>query len=523
MKHSCQCGHNRRGGCCGVYKPGPPLSLSRRSFMTTCGVVGAVPMLAASSTQTTWKGGEKHAPTRKPLVVKPVLLYDLPKRRHATSWRNWGSVQSPEAVQKEMAVIKKELAAMAKKAGFPMTILPLGKAQSANDLNAMSDIKEADVTVAYAAGGWGTLLGQIVNMARNTVFFLRHRSGATYLWYEILSPRFLRSHHDELKQTKVDFDDVVVDEYDDLAVKLRALCGVKNTLGTKIVCIGNAAGWGPQGGKAPEFAKKYFNLNMIPFPYSELKKLINSAMADPKVMARARKEAGEYLAIPGTKLECARDFVDRCFVLYYIFRDIMKQAGAPSITVNACMGTIIQQSQTTACLTLQLLNDQGFPSFCESDFVVIPSGLLLNNICNTPVFLHNPTYPHHGMITVAHCTGPRMMNGKDIEPARIMTHFESDFGAAPKVERRKGQAITVIDPDFSSEKYLLFRGVIDESPFHAICRDQMDVLIHGSWKKLRDDMRGFHWMSAYGDYRTEVKYALKKIGITVDDLTEPVA
>ncbi len=41
------------------------------------------------------------------------------------------------------------------------------------------------------------------------------------------------------------------------------------------------------------------------------------------------------------------------------------------------------------------------------------------------------------------------MDGKKLEPARILTHFESDYGAAPKVEMLIGQIVTNIMPDFA--------------------------------------------------------------------------
>ena len=68
------------------------------------------------------------------------------------------------------------------------------------------------------------------------------------------------------------------------------------------------------------------------------------------------------------------------------------------------------------------------------------------------------------MVTVAHCTAPRKMDGQSYEPAAIYTHFESDFGAAPKVEMRKGQVITMVVPDFSSKKYVGFRGKVESNP-----------------------------------------------------------
>jgi hypothetical protein len=38
----------------------------------------------------------------------------------------------------------------------------------------------------------------------------------------------------------------------------------------------------------------------------------------------------------------------------------------------------------------------------------------------------------------------------------------------------------------------------------------MDVRIEGDWQKLLREMKGFHWMLAYGDYLKEIGYALKK-------------
>ena len=39
------------------------------------------------------------------------------------------------------------------------------------------------------------------------------------------------------------------------------------------------------------------------------------------------------------------------------------------------MGTIISMSDTTACMPLSWLNDEGYIALCESDFVVVPAGI----------------------------------------------------------------------------------------------------------------------------------------------------
>ena len=191
----------------------------------------------------------------------------------------------------------------------------------------------------------------------------------------------------------------------------------------------------------------------------------------------------------------------------------MKEADCHAITVNHCMGTIMPMSETTACMTLSTLNDAGFLAFCESDFVVIPSGILLAQISGLPVFLNDPTYPHDGVITLAHCTAPRKMDGKTLEPARIMTHFESDYGAAPKVDMHNGQIVTNIIPDFKAERWVGLTGEIVDHPLLPICRSQIDIRFSCDSLRVAERMPGFHWMTGYGDYLKELGYALKRVPI----------
>jgi len=312
----------------------------------------------------------------------------------------------------------------------------------------------------------------------------------------------------------------VTDSLDELTWRLRALCGLKNTKGMKILCIGGPAGWAQPAGVIPELVKKVWGLDMVTVTYETLGGLIQEAKADEKTVALAKKRADEYLAIEKTTLETKREFVDNCLLLDQVFRKLLTEADCRAITINGCMQTIMPVAQTSACLTLSTLNDDGYLAFCESDFVVIPAGLLMANICGKPVFLNDPTYPHDGVITLAHCTGPRKMDGKNIEPARIVTHFESDYGAAPKVEMPKGQVLTSIAPDFKSQRWMGLLGKIVDTPFLPICRDQIDFGYDVPDQLVAERMPGFHWMVAYGDWTRELGYALRRVGIEWDNLNE---
>jgi len=184
------------------------------------------------------------------------------------------------------------------------------------------------------------------------------------------------------------------------------------------------------------------------------------------------------------------------------------------------MSTILPMSKTTACLSLSLLNDEGYGAFCESDFVVVPAGMLLRHISGKPVFLHNSTFPHGGVVTCAHCTSPRRMDGKKYEPTRLLTHYESEFGAAPKVEFPVGQEVSFINPEYATGRWVGLKGAVESNPFYEICRSQQDVRVHGNWKKLINEARDSHWMMTYGDCLNEIGHAAPRIGIRWENISE---
>jgi L-fucose isomerase-like protein len=256
-----------------------------------------------------------------------------------------------------------------------------------------------------------------------------------------------------------------------------------------------------------------WQLDIRDVTYEDLGKRIEKYRQDAGAVADAKKQAAAYLGQPGVTLKTEAAYVENAFLLYRVFRDCMAENEAGAMTIQHCMGTVMPMSKTTACLPLSLINDEGLLAFCESDFVVIPAGILMHNIMGTPVFLNDPTYPHHGVVTIAHCTAPRKMDGKNFEPVEIHTHFESDYGAAPKVAMKEGTVVTCTVPDFASKRWIGFTGKVKGNPFLPICRSQTDIGIDGDWHKVLEQMRGFHWMMCYGDCTKEVGYALKKLGI----------
>ena len=507
--------------------------LDRRDFLrlttgTIAGIGLASPFTLGADDDVAWASGgwDPRRPflvTGKALRVQPILMYSTSRKREATSWKSWGGIQTEQAASEEVARISEELKSLCATPGFPLKTLPVIKVKSVEDA-ARARQADCDIFVVYPATGSGRVLRACISGEGDTVIFVRHRSGPVYYWYEALSVQYLSTDGDEPDQGSapgsrgVSVHDVVVDDYGDLLWRLRALYGVKNFIGARIVALG-----GPMGKYAPSApadARERHRIEIIEVGYDDVEPRIKATLEDGRLVSQAEKWTEQYLSLPNTTLMTDKKFVVNSFLLYGVFKELMREHGARAFTIKNCMSTIMPMSKTTACLTLSLLNDEGLLAFCESDFVIIPAGILLHYISGKPVFLHNSTFPHKGMVTCAHCTGPRRMDGKRYEPAQIMTHYESEYGAAPKVEIPVGQEVTFIDPEYSTGRWVGFKGTVEGNPLYEICRSQQDVRIQGDWKKLLNEVRDSHWMMVYGDYLKEIGYAAPRIGITWATISE---
>jgi L-fucose isomerase-like protein len=288
---------------------------------------------------------------------------------------------------------------------------------------------------------------------------------------------------------------------------------LKNTVGRRIICVGGPGGWSFP--RAPELARERFGLDMVTVTIPEVNSMIEEARKNTELMAQCKQEGKNYLSKGRVTLSTTQEAVTEAFLLKKLFHDLISKSDAYAVTVRGCMGSY---AGIMPCLTLTLINDTGHMAYCEGDFVVIPSGILMHYISGKPTYLCNPTYPHKGRMLFAHCTAPRRMNGKTLEPVEIVTHYESDHGAATHVAFRKGQTLTIIKPDFEAKNWLALTGKIVGTPWLPTCRAQVEVELDADTQDVIQNLRGFHCMLAYGDYTREVAYAAKKVGINVQTL-----
>ena len=95
----------------------------------------------------------------------------------------------------------------------------------------------------------------------------------------------------------------MVDNHDDLLWRLRAISGLHNTTGKRIVSIGGAGGWGAGGTQAPALAHERWQFDIQSVSYDDLGRRLQSARQNPGFMKRCRAAADAYLSDKHVRLE----------------------------------------------------------------------------------------------------------------------------------------------------------------------------------------------------------------------------
>jgi len=154
---------------------------------------------------------------------------------------------------------------------------------------------DCDILLVYPAGGWQVY--RVVASKTPKIMFLRHKSDHHYLWYEIAHWRLLRRNGDTFEESNMDVDDIVVDDYEEVLWRLRALYGLKNAKGTKMLAIRGLAAYSePSQRLGPVHAKEVWDYDFEIVSEAEFAKLLVKARADKDVMNDVERQTNESMS-----------------------------------------------------------------------------------------------------------------------------------------------------------------------------------------------------------------------------------
>jgi L-fucose isomerase-like protein len=135
---------------------------------------------------------------------------------------------------------------------------------------------------------------------------------------------------------------------------------------------------------------------------------------------------------------------------------------------------LVLRRQTTGCLALAQLNDEGVIAGCEGDLVATVAMLWIQRLTGTISWMANPSRIDldRGILSLAHCTVPRSVSGA----YRLRSHFESGLGVGVQGTMRTGPVTLVRIGGARMELLRAIDGDLSCNTDHPdLCRTQVEI------------------------------------------------
>lgn len=433
----------------------------------------------------------------------------------ATPVNLWGFARTREDVEKERAIVEKELEDLKRKSPFEIEFAGGDIISTEFEVFDISkELGEADAILVYGTTDFANILDAVTAFNLPTIVFIKvYRGENLYEQAEVINPRFLRGETDQIVIKDPDIY-VIFDDYDRLLRVLTAMNAVKKTRNTRVLCLGVPYGWQFRY-REVRAAQRKLGLKVDYVTYSEFTEFMRRASEEQKIRSKAEKMATEMLDKALKVVEPSKEDLVKAATAYLVVEELVKDRDINAVTVSDCFSAFPSITGTPACMILSKLNDQRIVAGCEGDFNALSAQLLLSYVSDRPVcFLDPIVHPEANKVIVAHCTSPLLMEGYEGQkrPYILRSQDSSNAGVSVQLVHPEGQEVTLADPSFDLEKIVVTKGKILRNTDYPVCRNQLEVEVPDS-KKLWENWVGFHWVMVYGDYVEEIQEACKMLGI----------
>ena len=189
--------------------------------------------------------------------------------------------------------------------------------------------------------------------------------------------------------------------------------------GLRIGLFGQPSDWLIASGVDRDYLLDRYGVETINI---DLQRLIDGIKSIPQTDAVKVAQTIVKRSLDTIEPSCA-DMVEAAKA-YLAIKKICQEERLDAMTIR-CFD-IVKACETTSCLALALLNDEGIVAGCEGDMQTLMSMLLAKRLCNEEAFMANPSNLTENSAMLAHCTIPLNM----CDDITIRSHFESGIGVA---------------------------------------------------------------------------------------------
>jgi len=195
--------------------------------------------------------------------------------------------------------------------------------------------------------------------------------------------------------------------------------------------------------------------------------------------------------------------IDKAEGIYQGLQDLV--AGEHLDALSLRCFDVIADIDTTGCLALARLNDQGIIAGCEGDLVSTVTMIWVRELLDEVAWMANPSRanPVDDTLWLAHCTVPPSL----VSNLRLDTHFESDRGVGMHGEFAPGPITVVRVGGTAMDLLWLAEGeILHPGDEPDLCRTQVELRLEdGAVASLLNDPLGNHLVMIQGHHADRLK------------------
>jgi L-fucose isomerase-like protein len=355
-----------------------------------------------------------------------------------------------------------------------------------------TDFSEYDLTINFIkSGGSEDIFAENVEYLPQPVYLLAtelHNSLPASL--EILS--FLNAEGLDGKILHGEMEDLIL-EIEELAAFKKVRDDIAEA---RFGIIGKPSDWLIGSQVDYEHAAHHWGSEFLDIELEQVYQALENV--DP---ANAKRVAADFLENAAEILESSKAEVVEASKIYLALKEVIAENELDVITIR-CFD-IVKKLNTTGCLALSLLNNEGLVSGCEGDVPAAFSMFLAFQLTGVMPFMANPAAidKKKDEILFAHCTVATDIS----EDYIIRSHFETGIGVGVQGLLKKGPVTVFKIGGAGLEQYFVAEGKIIENLNSAnACRTQLKISLPQSSDYFLNDTIGNHHLIIPGYHADKI-------------------
>ena len=278
----------------------------------------------------------------------------------------------------------------------------------------------------------------------------------------------------------------------------------RSLFGMRIGVIGTPSSWLIASNVDYLLAKRRWGVEYTDVSLDRIYEYYNQ-ITDDEVGEACAHLAGKALACR----EASPEDMIKAMRLYRAIRRIVDEDRLSALTLSCFR--LIEQTGTTGCLALSLLNDEGIIAGCEGDLQSVFTMLAAKVLTGKPAFMANPSMinARTNELILAHCTIGIAQTEKFI----IRNHFETESGIGIQGILPTGDVTIVKCGGECLDEYYLSTGTLTENTNYInMCRTQVRIKMNTPAEYFLRNPLGNHHIMLHGNYEQVIDEFLQSNG-----------